>query len=605
MDIFTQITLLMALGAVLVWGVQRFGQSAIFGYLLLGLLAGPSGFQLLPQHVSASELSEIGLVFLLFFIGLEFELHTLQLSIRLALVGSLVQVGATAAAIAAIVLARGGRLAEGIILGIGLGLSSTAIVVKAYEEKKEADSATAKTALTVLLGQDLVAMIASAILPLTWSGGSMPWSKLLGLFIGVPALFLIANRFLPKLLKAAAVARDSETFGLASLASCLLVAVGSHALGASMGLGAFLGGLVFANSPFKHQMRADLATIKHLALGFFFLCIGMLIQGRYIIQHLPLIICGLVVLMVLKATIAIAVFRLFKSPWSIAAGAGLAISQAGEFTFVIATAARDGGVVSSDFYQLAIALAILTMVPAPMIVARSRRFGQWAGGPLSGEDHHAKPKERREKRARDPEQKHSANDDDTIVVAPNRAIVVGYGPVGKTLCRILERFGVRPCVIDLKTETIQRLIEIGRDAVFGDAGRREVLLAAGVDKARYLMITLPDYASRMPIITSARQLNPKITIFSRARYLGEQRGLELAGVTFAAYEECEVAAELARLLLTELNVESHRIDREVSRLRSEISMRTGFTRAMPRLDAQVSAEMLREISESLTKHDPE
>lgn len=610
MDIFTQIAIVMSLAAVLVWVARRFKQSAIVAYLLLGFLVGPSGFSILPADVSATNLSEIGLVFLLFFIGLEFELATLKMSAKLAVGGTLVQVGLTAGAVMAIVLLRGGTAIEGILIGIGLGLSSTAIVIKAFEERQEADSQTAKTALTVLLGQDLVAMLVSAVVPLLYPGRSAEWGVLVGLFVGVPLLFIFAQRFLPWLLKRAAVSQDPESFGLASLAACLAVAVGAHAMGANMGLGAFLGGLVFAGSPYKHQMRADLATLKHLALGFFFLCIGMLIDGRYIVTHLPIIVLGLVVLVTLKMVVAGLVFRMFGSPWTIAAGAGLSIAQAGEFTFVLAMSANEGGLLSKDLYQLTIALAILSMVPSPALVARARQFGHWCAEPAL---------RRRRAALADGPSKDSApkkalktgasptlvepDDDDTMIVAPNRAIVVGYGPVGKTLCRILERFGVRPCVVDLKPETIKRLVDIDRDAIFGDASRREVLHAAGIDRARYLIITLPDYQSRLPIIASAREINPKVTILSRARYLSEQRALDLAGVSLAAYEECEVAAELARLLLTQLKADPKLVEEEVKRLRSEIAMRTGFTRAMPRLDQVTTAQMLSEISQSLRSHD--
>jgi monovalent cation:H+ antiporter-2, CPA2 family len=401
--------------------------------------------------------------------------------------------------------------------------------------------------------------------------------QLVGLFVGIPILFLLTNRLLPMIMRRAAVSQNQEAFCLASLGACLVVAVMAHNLGATLGLGAFLGGLVFAGSPYKHQIRADLTTIKNLALAFFFLAIGMMIRLDYVLRDLPALIVWLAAVLVIKSAIAFGVFKLFRSPWSVAAGAGLAISQVGEFTFVLATLAQQGGIMSEETYQRLAALCVLSMIPAPAMVARSRAFGQWIGRIVANEK---PPAHELEEEGGEP----VLAGEDTVVAAQNRAIVVGYGPVGRTLCRILMRFGVRPCVIDLKPATVRKLTEIGREAIFGDAARREVLLAAGIMDARYVIITLPDYASRTPVVACARMLNPRIAIYSRARYLSEQRGLEMAGVSHVAYEECEIAVELARQLLSELAVRSERIEKEISRLRSEIAVRSGFTQMIPRLE---------------------
>jgi voltage-gated potassium channel Kch len=158
-----------------------------------------------------------------------------------------------------------------------------------------------------------------------------------------------------------------------------------------------------------------------------------------------------------------------------------------------------------------------------------------------------------------------------------RAVVVGYGPVGRTLCKILIRFGVQTCVIDLDLKTVQRLSAMGRESVFGDATRREVLEAAGIREARYLITTVPDFATRARVIASAHAANPAVSVISRARYLEEREDLEKAGATHTAYEEAEVAAELARLLLDEMHVRQELLASEVGRLREEIAIRTGFT----------------------------
>jgi CPA2 family monovalent cation:H+ antiporter-2 len=271
-----------------------------------------------------------------------------------------------------------------------------------------------------------------------------------------------------------------------------------------------------------------------------------------------------VILIVAKLVVGTLAFRLLRLPWTLAAATGLALSQVAEFSCVLAQTSYNAGLLLPDQFQLVVGVAILTMLFAPAMVANSREFGERVAA-IAGRDL--------------PAGRPALTPPASEVV---RAVVVGYGPVGRTLCKILIRFGVQTCVVDLELPTVQRLIAMGREAVFGDATRREVLVAAGVASSRYLVITAPDFATRARIIVSARTVNEGISVISRARYLGERTGLEEAGANHIAYEEAEVAAELARLLLTELDVREELLDHEIARLRDEIAVRSGFTVVMRR-----------------------
>jgi len=346
MELFGNAALVIAAAALLVFVMQRLRQSAIVAHLLLGMVVGPHALDLVPSSSAVSHMAEIGVVLLLFFIGLEFHVATLKRMAGLALLGTLLQMGLTTAAIAALARLLGFTGAQGLAFGFCIALSSTAIVMKAFEDRRESDTPWAQSSLAILLGQDLFAMAAIAATALLPAAAGAPVSptegasgRSLWFLLGLPVLVVVARWALPRLFRKAALAQNPELFALSSLAACFLVAVAAAELGASLVLGAFLGGMVFADTPFSHQIRADLATVKNLALGLFFLSVGMLVDLAFVAAH-PLLLAGaLVAVVAVKLFVTTLVLRLFRIPWSVAAGGGLALAQVSEFVFVLAAGA--------------------------------------------------------------------------------------------------------------------------------------------------------------------------------------------------------------------------------------------------------------------------
>jgi CPA2 family monovalent cation:H+ antiporter-2 len=580
MEGFGNAALVIAAAALLVFVMQRLRQSSIVAHLLLGIVVGPHALDLVPSSATVREMAEIGVVLLLFFIGLEFHVAALKRMAKVALLGTLLQMALTTAAVAALSRALGFTAVQGLAVGFCIALSSTAIVMKAFEDGREADTPWAQSSLAILLGQDLFAMAAIAATALLPSAAGAPAGPVAGaegrslwFLLGLPVLVVVARFALPRLFRMAALARNPELFALSSLAACFLVAVAAAELGASLVLGAFLGGMVFADTPYSHQIRADLATVKNLALGLFFLSIGMLVDLEFVAAHPLLLAGGLVAVVAVKLVVTTLVLRAFRIPWSVAAGSGLALAQVSEFVFVLAAGAG-GALLGDAAKQLLAPLAVVTMLPTPLLVGVSGRFGRGvasllghssalgvaaAGGGVAGTP--GAP---------------------AVPLSKTRVVVVGYGPVGRTLCRILLRVGVRVCVIDLQPTTVERLKRLGREAVFGDATRRDVLLAAGLAESRCLIITLPDQSTRAAILATARAVAPRVLVMTRARYLDEQPSLERLGADYISYEEAEVAMELARLMLGTLGVARETLEEEVRAIRSEIAVRTGFTMITPR-----------------------
>lgn len=578
--LFFALTLLTLGAAGLAWILQRFKLSPILGYLALGIFAAPIKSALLDHHEGTEVWAEFGVILLMFFIGLEFHLEHLRSMLVRCLVGGGLQVSVTAALAGLVAWLSGASSASAVVAGLMVAFSSTALVMKSFADRRESDSARAKLCLAILLFQDIAAILAVAMLPLLASlllpggeGQTSVWDALkqMGfLFVVLPLIFVGSRYLLPRLFERTAIARLPEAFSLLSLGACLSVALAAEEAGASLALGAFLGGLVLAETPFSSQILADLSTLRNLALAFFFVSVGLLVDMVFVAEHVLALAAAMALLVVLKLVVTAGSLMILKVPVTVAAGTGLALAHIGEFSFVLGRQAQVAGMMEENSYKFILALAVLSMVLAPFEVGWSAAAGRLAGRLFGRKVEDAVPAPAQE-----------GTDESGAKPQHARAIVVGYGPVGKTLTRILSEFGIQPTVIDLNFDTVKRLKSLGIPAVYGDSSQREILEAAGIHHADYLLVTLPDLNSRVPIVASARLMNEEIVVITRARYLTEQRPMEEAGANSVSFEEMEVAVGLARNLLQEFGASEVELQKHASRVRAEISLRTGFTMMLP------------------------
>jgi len=580
----------LVLGAALsVWLLQRFKLSPILAYLALGIACEPQVTESL--HEGAELLADTGVVLLMFFIGLEFHLDEIRKMLRVAIVGGVLQVVLVAGGVGGLCLCFGLDGFGALVVGLMAAFSSTALVMKAFADRQEAQTYRARISLAILIFQDIAAILTVALLPLVAlafgaghsgavSGGEIA-RQLVFLFIVLPASFLALRFVLPRWFMRVAKSRSQEAFSLLSLGACLLVALVAKLAGASTALGAFLGGLVLSHTPFASQIMADLGTLRNLALGFFFFTVGLLVDPLFLWTHLHLLVPALAGLILLKALLTWGSLSAVRVPAEVGLAAGVILAQIGEFSFVLGKQSSDLGLLHADAYKFVLALAVLSMVATPFLMGLGSWIADRAALRGSATTPGAPGVSVEAAKPAPPQPEIPRSQRETIVMPASRAIVVGYGPVGRTLTRILFDFDIRPTVIDLNIETVKKLKDRGYSALFGDASKREILQAAGVGEARYLLVTLPDLASRMPVVATAALMNPNIKIFVRARYLGERAMLEDAGATAASYEEAETSVALARFLLGDLGVPDHEIEREAERIRGEIAVRTGFTMMIP------------------------
>ena len=543
------ILFLVAAGVV----VPLFGRlriSPVLGFLAAGVLLGPWGLGRLADEIPLAGLltisdpeemeliAELGVVLLLFMIGLELSLERLKRLRRFIIGLGGLQVGVTTGAIAGVGLMLGLPLPTAVVLGAALGLSSTAVVLPVLEEREAQDTASGRLSFAVLLAQDL------ALVPILFGMGALAGrdevdfgQQLLRTFAPVAVVFgaLIASGplILRPLLKAAAKSGTRELFVAACLLVVLVTGLVAQAAGLSMALGAFIAGLLLAETEYQHEVEVTLAPFKGLFLGAFFLAVGIDLDLGLIVER-PAVIFGAVALLVIgKAAILFVLARLFGAARHTAIQTALVLGAGGEFAFVILTAALDAQFVGPRLEGLAVVTATLSMFTIPLLA--------WAG----------------ERIARAAEVSAvSAPVEDWLTDQPDTAevVVVGYGRVGQLVADMLSRHGRSYMVVDSDPSVVSRHRKLGAPIVFGDASRPEFLERVNLGGARALVVTLPGAKAAEDVVRAARSLRPEMVLSARARDDQHAARLYELGATDAVPENVEASLQLAENILVDIGV---------------------------------------------------
>jgi CPA2 family monovalent cation:H+ antiporter-2 len=574
-DLGLIVTLATALLAALVLGYAtlRLGVSPILGYLLAGIAVGPHTPGFVADARLASQLAEIGVVLLMFGVGLHFHPKDLLAVKGVAIPGALGQSLVATGLGAALALAFGWTLGAGLVLGVAVSVASTVVLIRGLSESGRLDEPAGHVAVGWLVAEDVFTIVVLVLLP-AFAGGTGGGSALgqvagaLGRLALLVALVLLAGaRVIPWILGHVARTRSRELFTLTVLAVALAVAtVSATTFGVSMALGAFLAGMVVGQSDVAHQAAADALPLRDAFAVLFFVSVGMLFDPAFVLREPWLVLGTLGIVLVAKPLAALVLVSAFRYSARTALTVAVGLAQVGEFSFIVAELAERLDLLPAAGHNVLVAAALVSITLNPLLFRAlgpleerlRRRRGLWRlldrRAAARGDELNLRA------RAPDPPGK-------------SRAVVVGYGPVGRTVTRILRDFDVVPVVVDLNVDTVARLVEEGHLAVYGDAARPEVLAAAGVRQARYLVVTLPDLASRLPVILAAREIHPSIRVLVRARYLQERSMLEDVGATAVAYEEAEAAVALAEFVLREIGVPEERREREADRIRKELEIR--------------------------------
>ena len=536
---------------------QRLKLSPIVGYLLAGVLIGPYTPGFVGDQGLATQLAEVGVILLMFGVGLHFHLKDLLAVRQVAIPGAVVQ--SLFATVAAMLLFHGFGMpySTGAVLGMAMAVASTVVLMRVLMDSDRLDTREGHVAVGWLIVEDIFTVILLVLIPVLGSapdadaqapaGGTL-WGSLalaLGKLTLLAVLVLWAGaRIIPPLLVQVARLRSRELFTLTVLVFSIAVAAAAYFFfGASMALGAFLAGMVVAQSPVSSQAAADALPLRDAFAVLFFVSVGMLFDPGFLIREPMMVLAGLGVILVVKPLAALLIVALLGHSVRTALTVALGLAQIGEFSFILSELARRYRLMPEEGHHVLVASAILSITLNPLLFRQLPAIEAWLRGrPRLWKLLNARAERRMTMETPEPEHAGCAD-------PQRRAILVGYGPVGRTIHHVLADSGLDVTVIDMNMETISSLRGDGRAAIFGDASNGRILEEAGIGNAGHLIVTVPDGSQRAAIVTAARAANPDLRIIARARYLGERAELERSGVTEAVFEEAEAAVAMARLVM--------------------------------------------------------
>jgi len=574
----------LVLALVLGLAAQRLRLSPIIGYLLAGIALGPCTPGFVADPKMAHDFAEVGIILIMFGVGMHFNFNDLFAVRRIVIPGCLGQIVVASTLGTIVAISFGMDAGAGIVLGISISVASTVVVIRVLTDNDLLQTSQGHIAIGWLILQDIFTVFIlmalpgmASILGLSeggWEGLLITLAWAIAKFAGLTLLVvIIGEKAIPWLLNLVARTRSRELFILTILSLALTIATGSAALfGVSMALGAFLAGIFVGQTEVSHQAAADALPMRDAFAVLFFVSVGMLFDPQAIIKE-PRILFGLLGIIIF-ATPLTAFLIIWSLRYSVrtAITVALALTQIGEFSFLLANEAMAFGLLSADAQSLLVACALISIAANPPLFRAITRLEKW----LRRKERIWRILSQRssyKELTLDKEEQLRLSKTGQKPVTKSRAVIVGYGPVGQTASRILKDFDIPLLIIDLNLDTVRNLIESGQAAIYGDAGQRDILKAAGVQKADYLLVTIPDILARTTVIVTARELNPEIHVFTRARYLKEQAWLEEMGATDICIEEAETAIGCAILLLREVGADGNRIQKEIQEIRRALGMR--------------------------------
>src|SRR5688572_23355123 len=553
--LLADIIVILGLAVVVILIFQKLKLPTILGFLITGLIAGPSGLNLVKASHEVDMLSEIGVILLLFIIGLEFSLTELMAIRKFVLIGGTTQVLLTIMAANLVGYFLGYTLSQSLFLGFLFSLSSTAIVLKLLQDRREVNSPHGKVILAILIFQDIVVVPMMLVTPLlAGESDDILFSVLLLLGKGVLiiAFVYVAARYLvPKLLYWITITRSKELFLLSTIVICLAVAGLTSSMGLSLSLGAFLAGLIISESEYSHQATTNIIPFREVFSSFFFVSIGMLLDVQFLVDHLGYILFFTALTLILKSFIAsLASFGL-GFPFRPTLLVGFSLFQVGEFAFILSKTGLNNGLLDQTTYQYFLSVSLLTMALTPFVMVQANPLATrilrilpsgWARPELT-------PGKLEEK----------YND---------HIVIIGFGLTGQYIARTAKQVGIPYNILELNAETVRRERAQGQPIIYGDAVHPIILNHLGISRARIAVVAISDSKATRQIVSNIRALSSSVHIIARTSFVMQVEENLKAGADEVIPEELEASVEIFTRVLNKYLVPKDDIFEHIDRIRA-------------------------------------
>lgn len=561
LSLLKDLLLVFALAIAVLLICHQLRVAATVGFLLTGVLVGPQALGLIGSGKEVELLTEIGVVLLLFTIGLEFSLGNLLRIKRYVFLGGALQVSLTI--VTSFLILKHFSLAanQAVFVGFLVSLSSTAIVLRVLQERAEVDSPHGQISLAILIFQDIIVVPMMIVTPYLAGVGAEAQGSVVGLILRAVGLilfaFVAAKWLVPGVLYQIARTRSRELFSLTVLVICFAVAFLTHSLGLSLALGAFLAGLIISETEFTWETLGNIIPFKHVFTSLFFVSIGMLLDVKFLIERPAMIVLVAFSVMVLKLILISVTVGLLGLPLRTSILCGLSLCQVGEFSFVLFLTGADMGLLGKNLYQLFLDVSVLTMAATPFAIALAPKAADWTGKlplPSKLKRGFTKPVSTG-KRGR-----HRALSD--------HLVIVGFGFNGRNVVRAAKVAGIPYAVIEMNPQTVRQESSRGEPIYYGDASQEAVLEEVGVQKARVVVVVISDPMATRKIAAAVKRENPKAFLIVRTRFVAEMESLYAIGADQVIPEEFETSIEIFSRVLARYLIPRNEIDRLVAEARS-------------------------------------
>ncbi len=565
LPLLPDIVIILGASMLIVLLFQKLKLPAILGFLLTGILVGPHGLNLIEAIEEVELLSEIGIIFLLFVIGIEFSLKGLSSIKRTVFIGGGIQVSLT---IALVCLASyyllNLSLESSIFMGFLLSLSSTAIVLKMLQENGEISSPHGRVTVAILIFQDLVVVVMMLLTPILAGQTANPLNTLLLLLVKVVGvvvfIILLAKYIVPLLYRLVVKTKSKELFILTTVVICFATAWLTSSVGLSLALGAFFAGLVISESEYSHQANANILPFREIFISFFFVSVGMLLNLEFFVKHLLIIHLAALGILILKSIIVVIAVMVLRYPIKTVLLSALSIFQVGEFAFLLSASGMEYNLLSEETYQYFLSISIITMGATPFVINLAPRLVKnILLTPL--------PKKVKTRLSGMAKEK-SLSEADIKEACHDHIVIIGYGLNGENVAKAAKQIGLDYVIIELDPTRIAKGKAENHPIIYGDATDDEILRHVNIHEARVVVIAISEIADTKKVISTVRLFTETVHLIVRTRYIRQIEELITLGADEVIPEEFETSIEIFTRVLKEYLIPLDKIDAFVSEIRS-------------------------------------